>query len=281
MRLGLFVFLSIGCWTAATAFAGQSSTTVVLSEIPVAARNAIQARVGDGKLGSIEKTSQGGEIVYDVGLTAGNGQERDFTVADDGTLLSVEVTLAETPAAVQKSIQTLAKSGKLESIDKEMDGSDTTYDIGLKGSTGTDEGFVIDDDGALLSREIALPEAPEAVRKTVQAELGSGQLKSISKMFDAEGVTYDVEAGGGGDQEKAFTVAEDGKLVSRRMTLAEVPPPARRTITEHLGDGKILRIDRSYIETKGVMPYEVQGRKDGKPFDFSVGPRGRFLGMNN
>jgi hypothetical protein len=28
------------------------------------------------------------------------------------------------------------------------------------------------------------------------------------------------------------------------------------------------------------LPYEVEGRKDGKTFDFSVGPRGRFLGMD-
>jgi hypothetical protein len=31
----------------------------------------------------------------------------------------------------------------------------------------------------------------------------------------------------------------------------------------------------------GVFPFEVEGRKDGKPFDFSVGPKGRFLGMDD
>jgi hypothetical protein len=36
------------------------------------------------------------------------------------------------------------------------------------------------------------------------------------------------------------------------------------------------------VEKKaGVLPYEVTGRKDGKPFNFSVGPRGRFLGMDD
>ncbi len=32
---------------------------------------------------------------------------------------------------------------------------------------------------------------------------------------------------------------------------------------------------------KEVLPYEVQGRKDGKPFDFSVGPGGKFLGRDD
>jgi len=55
----------------------------------------------------------------------------------------------------------------------------------------------------------------------------------------------------------------------------------RKTIKEQIGDGTRLRIDRSFAEAKGVMPYEVQGRKNGKPFDFSIGPRGRFLGMDD
>ena len=63
--------------------------------------------------------------------------------------------------------------------------------------------------------------------------------------------------------------------------MEETPPAVRRTIRARMGDGKVLRIDRSFVEQQGVMPYEVQGRKDGKPFDFSVGPRGRFLGMDD
>jgi len=73
----------------------------------------------------------------------------------------------------------------------------------------------------------------------------------------------------------------DGSLSSEQVSLDQVPAPAQRTIKNQIGDGKILRIDKSFVKEKGVLPYEVQGRKDGKPFDFSVGPRGRFLGMND
>ena len=44
--------------------------------------------------------------------------------------------------------------------------------------------------------------------------------------------------------------------------------------------GTVLRVDKSFVKERGVDPFEVEGRKDGKPFDFSVGPRGKFLGMN-
>jgi hypothetical protein len=80
---------------------------------------------------------------------------------------------------------------------------------------------------------------------------------------------------------KTFSVAPDGRLLSVGVSLEQVPPGARRTITAKIGDGKILEIDKSLVEKEdNVLPYEVQGRKAGREFDFSVGPRGRFLGMD-
>jgi len=64
------------------------------------------------------------------------------------------------------------------------------------------------------------------------------------------------------------------------VTLKEITPAAQKTIQNKIGDGKILEIDRSFVKKEGVFPYEVQGVKDGKSFDFSVGPRGKFLGMD-
>jgi hypothetical protein len=57
--------------------------------------------------------------------------------------------------------------------------------------------------------------------------------------------------------------------------------PFRQTLTNRIGNGRILQIDRSFLKKKEVFPYEIEGLKDGKPFDFSVGPKGRFLGMDD
>jgi hypothetical protein len=40
-------------------------------------------------------------------------------------------------------------------------------------------------------------------------------------------------------------------------------------------------VDKSFDARRGVLPYEIEARKDGKPFNFSVGPKGRFLGMDD
>jgi uncharacterized membrane protein YkoI len=280
MRVKTIAFLSVIFAMAAVVLADDQSKTVTLSETPPAVQKTIHAQTGDGRLGEIDKTFDG-ETVYDVALTAKDGQERDFTVAGDGTLLSVEVALAETPAPVQKFIQKLMPQGGLESIDKNLDDSEITYDVGLTAKDGRDKDFTLAADGTLLSAEVTLNETPAAVQQTIATQLAGGKLEGIDKNFDDDGISYDVEMTAKDGRAKDFTVAANGSLSSVRMTLEETPRPVQRTIKNRIGTGKIFEIDRSYVKEDGVFPYEVQGLKDGKPFDFSVGPRGKFLGMDD
>jgi uncharacterized membrane protein YkoI len=261
-------------------FAGEPSKTVTLSETSAAVQKTIQAQAGNGQLGEIDKVLDDGETVYDVELTAKDGQERDFSVGEDGMLLSVEVAPAETPAPVQKAIQTLKNQGNLESIDKNLDDSEITYDVELATKDDREKDFTIAADGTLLSAEVALSETPDAVQKTIAARLNGGKLESIDKNFDDDGISYDVEITTQAGLENGFTVAANGSLSSAQMTLEETPRPVQRTIKNQIGNGKILEIDRSFVKERGVFPYEVEAQKDGKSFDFSVGPRGKFLGMD-
>lgn len=280
MRFKRFILFSIFCGAAVAVFADDQSQAVKLSETPAAVQKTIQAQINGGQLGEIDAETNGEEIVYDVELTATNDEEWDFSVVDDGTLLSVEVAPAETPAAVQKSIQTLAQRGELESVDKNLDDSEITYDVELTAKDGRDKNFTLADDGTLLSEGISLAETPDAVQKTIAAQLNGGKVESVDKNFDDDGINYDVEITTKDNSEKTFNVAENGKLSSVQVTMGETPRPVQKTIRNQIGDGKVLEIDRSFVQENGVFPYEVQGRKNGKPFDFSVGPRGRFLGMD-
>lgn len=280
MRMIKSVFIFILCATAGVTFADDKSQAVSLSETPAAVQKVIQAQVGGGKMGEIDKTFDAGEMVYDVELTAADGSDRDFSVAEDGTLLSVEVQPAEMSAPAQSAIKTLVGDGALESIDKNLDDLETNYDIELTTKNGREKTFTIADDGTLLNAEVALSETPDAVQKKIAEQITDGKLESIDENFDDDDTNYDVAFITKEGLEKSFAVELDGSLSSEQVSLDQVPAPAQRTIKNQIGDGKILRIDKSFVKEKGVLPYEVQGRKDGKPFDFSVGPRGRFLGMN-
>jgi hypothetical protein len=263
---------------AGIAQADDTSTTVALSDTPATVQKTIQAQIGDGQMGEIDKSINDEETIYDVDLTARDGSGRDFSVAGDGTLLSVEVTLSEIPAAARQFIQTELNGGTLESIDKNVADSEITYDVQGTAKEGQERNFTVGDDGALLSMEVALSETPDAVQKSITSRSKGGRVTSINENFDEDVTNFDVDVWEG--SETSFNVLADGTLASIRVSLAKVPPAARRTMEAQIAGGTILRVDRSFVKERGVMPFDVEGRKDGKPFDFSVGPRGRFLGMN-
>ena len=80
-------------------------------------------------------------------------------------------------------------------------------------------------------------------------------------------------------EERELSLAQDGKLLSEEVTLAEVPKPVQKTIHNRVGKGQIYRIDKCFGE-KNEVTFEVMARKEGKRLDFTVGPHGRFLRLN-
>jgi len=258
----------------------RADDTVSLSSIPTAVQKTIQAQVGGGQMGDITKETDDGDTIYDVDLTAKGGSDRDFSVAQDGTLLSIEVELEETPAAVRKTIQAELNGGSLNSIDKNLDDTDLSYDVSGTDKNGKETDFTVDDDGTLSSREVDLSQTPDAVQKTIAAQLNGGKVDTIDEESDDE-TNFDVTVATADGPKTSFTVAADGRLISKEVELAKVPPRARATMENRIGDGTILRVDKSFEKRNNAFPFEVEGRKDGKPFDFFVAPRGRFLGMDN
>jgi len=343
MRLAR-LFLACSLIVAARAcLAAEVSLLVPLAQTPPAVQRIIATRIGGGTVEGIYQSPEDGQVVYDVDFASQTGAESGFSIAADGTMLSVEVALNDTPAAVQKTIQAQAAGWQLEGIDKSLEPGDTSYDVeASKGAVTQD--FTVDDDGTLLSIALAPDQVPDAVASAIQVQAHGAQVDSIDKDLDDTDLTYDVEVDAGGltrsfslaadgtlisaqvalgetpapvhatiaaqaagsavksiDENfdpdngntfdvvtagangagKSFTVGADGTLQSVEVTLNEIPAKARNTIENQIGGGKILRIDQALVEkAKGVLPYDVEGRKDGKPFDFSVGPKGRFLGMD-
>ncbi|HEY1790384.1 MAG TPA: hypothetical protein VGJ73_19715 [Verrucomicrobiae bacterium] len=281
MKAKRIVSLILVCGIAMVSAPIFADETVALSDAPAAVQKIVQAQAADGKMGDITRRAEDLDTVYDVDLTAKDGSERDFTVAHDGTLLSIEVTLDDTPAEVRQTIKSELGGGSLDSIDKNVNDADASYDIEGTGKDGKEMDFTVDEDGTLSSRQIALNAAPDAVQKTITAQLNGGKMETIDENFDDDGTNFDVTVTSSDDSKTSFNVAVDGTMTSKQISLDEVPAHARATIRNRIGDGTILRVDKSFVRRDNVLPFEVEGRKDGKPFDFSVAPRGRFLGMDD
>lgn len=262
-------------------YAAGGSKSDLMTDVPVVVQTTINAQIGDGSLEEVDQTNDGGQTTFDVTVTNKNGEERDFTVADDGTLVSVEVTQVETPAAVRQTIRAEVAGWELESIDKDLEDTELAYDVTAT-KDGKERNFTVAEDGALVSLRLELTNAPAAVQTTVNVELAGGNLKSVYENFDPAGNNFDVAGTSKDGRRKSFSLSADGVKLSEEVTLKELAPGARKTIEARMAAGKIIRIDKSLLEKRGgVKPYEVQGRRDGKPFNFSVGPRGRFLGMDD
>jgi hypothetical protein len=202
-----------------------------------------------------------------------------FTVAADGKLLSEGVSLEETPPPVQITIKAHLRDGTLDNIEKTFEETQINYDVDITRKDGVSRSFTVGLDGKLLSLQISLEEAPAPVKKTIQTNLAGGKLQEIHRTFEDGAVSYYVEFSRDG-KARDLSVAPNGKLESVHLFLSELPPEAQATTLDKIGNGRIGRIDKVFERKEGVLPFEIEGSKDGRPFNFSVGPKGEFLGMD-
>ena len=207
---------------------------------------------------------------------AGNWAARELTVDQDGTVLTEEISLEEAPPEVQKTVRAQVAQGKLQSIEKNLEHADLSYDVEMTNKEGGHRSFSVAPDGKLTSVQISLQEVPAPVRKTIQAHIGNGKLGDIYKLIEGNEISFDAEVDRNG-KIREVVVAPDGKLESIEVGLADVTAEAQRTIKERIGSGKLVRIDKTF---DGNQPYEVEAIKEGKPFNFRVGPKGRLLGKD-
>ena len=98
MRIQITLALLIFTGLIPAVRAGEDSKTMALSDTPPAVQSTITNQVADGALGDIDRTNEDGETTYEVTFTPKGGEERDFSVAEDGSLLSVEMLLPEVKA---------------------------------------------------------------------------------------------------------------------------------------------------------------------------------------
>ncbi|MDQ6632289.1 MAG: PepSY-like domain-containing protein [Verrucomicrobiota bacterium] len=123
---------------------------IALGDVPIAIQETIKQNLAGGKLEQIDKTSEDGEIYYDVEISHGS-KGISLSIFAEGTLVSKEeeLTLAEMPAAVQKSIQEKAFGKKITSLRRTTENEQTFYQIEVTKS-GKDETLQLSADGNIF-----------------------------------------------------------------------------------------------------------------------------------
>src|SRR6266403_1174639 len=168
----LLPVLSLCLALAIVALADTPPRTVTIHQMPPAARQTVQKQAGTDSLGPLQRLEESGEVTYTATVTNKDGQQHDFTVGEDGSLLSVEVELSETPPEVQKTIRTQVGQGTLDGIEKTFEDNKTSFDVEMTTKDGADRSFTVALDGKLVSLQLSMQELPPAVQKTIQAHVG-------------------------------------------------------------------------------------------------------------
>lgn len=181
--------------------------------------------------------------------------------------------LESLPAAVQRTIKNQLHGGKLARVEEALDQGETVYNVEVKKS-GRDRSFVVREDGALARVQVYLEELPVALRAAIQQVLGNGALVQIDKFPDEDETTYDIEMTKG-DRDRAFTMNEDGTLLTMEVFLEETPAPVQKAIRARVGTGRLGDITKAYEE--GEITYEVTMTRHRHPLPFSVNPDGRLV----
>ncbi len=255
--------------------AAAYAESVVYQQLPPPVQKQVLALVqGGGKIAEIDRAEEDGKVTFTFDVTRA-GRATGYTLNDQGVIESQEVSFATLPIPVQDTIKAQVAQGELDGIDKNFEDGKFTYEVMWKSKDGKDHSCTVADDGRLESIAMNLDELSPAVQATIKKETGGGQIDEISKAFDASESYYAVSI----TRDKiarTFDVAESGALESRSLFITELPGPAQATVQQLIGNATIIEIDEVFDGRS--RSFEIEATKDGKPYNFSVAPKGKFLG---
>jgi uncharacterized membrane protein YkoI len=160
---------------------------VRLEEVPEAVRKTITAQTGAGKVSRIEKSAGNEEVEYEVSTVDAAGKTGSFTVDADGKISSIEVGLEELPAAVKRTVIEQVGTGKIEAIEKAIDGTSIEYEVEFRDATGRLVEMTVGSDGGLESITIPVDQLSPGAQATVKERVGDGKIVEVRRVLNQGG----------------------------------------------------------------------------------------------
>ena len=140
-----------------------------------------------------------------------------------------KITLADCPAAVQKTLTREARGGEIEAIEKETEHGKTVYEAEIE-IDGHDYEVVVDEQGLLLKKtlekaessetSIKLEECPAAVQKTLKLEAGGAKIDKVDKQIAGGHAIYEIDVEIDGRNYEVL-VSGEGVLLSKQLDEGE------------------------------------------------------------
>ena len=188
------------------------------------------------------------------------------------------LTLADLPAAAQKTIKEQSVGGTLRTLWTGHNKGEKVYGAVIV-TSGKRKEVVVDSAGKVvdLQQEVAVEALPAAVRKTVQGQTRGATLLSVSKEIENGIVRYEVESRVQG-RSRNILIDSAGKVVEieEQVTLDSLPAAARARIQKETGQGKVVGVESVTASGKAAI-YEAIIEVAGKRSEIRVAADGSLL----
>ena len=243
---------------------------VALIDLPGRVHEAITAKSSMGLVGNIERTVEDDETNYEVVFKKGE-VERRLTFSSEGKVTWTQVFEADLPPTVRQTFNSEFKDARPVEFYRVTEDEEPYYDLEIPAGKSTNS-LSVAENGRWWSLEIEVADVPALVRATLERELGPGNCDSISKTKEDGKIYYEAE----GTRGAHLDIAPDGKVISREdeVTLEQVTPAARKTISAHFSATQIVRLTK-HSENNDVT-FEVEASQNGKTVNLTVGHGGRI-----
>lgn len=223
--------------------------------------------------GDVHKSTEDGEVFYNV-RGKKDGKQVELSASNDGKLLRLEqqMDLGKIPDVVQKSLKEKVGESKVEQVTKKTEDGEVSYQADVtKGNRNFSLDFNSEGKFLRISEDMELAEIPAAVQKRIKGELGAAKIESIGKVVEDGETSFEVEIFHDGKTSE-LSIAPDGELLWKEISLAESPIAVQKTIRERVGGGKLGDISKT--TDKGDVFYDVNFSRDGKSRSLTIDEKG-------
>jgi len=235
-------------------------------------RQAILAEAAGATIEGCQRTTEEGELVYEVDITRG-GVERSFAIGLDGVLRSRQYFLPELPAVVQQTVASLKMRGELGNIYWCNEAGDLVYEVEI--GSGADKRFcTVAPDGTHLATQRQFIELPPATQQTIAEQAGADTISSVSRDETEAGDVFDAVLLRDG-RRRIVSVNAAGVVVATQVLSIQTPLAVQAMLPKLLGDAKLIYLGECNEDNTTV--YAVTALRGLQREEFVIDTEGKLL----
>jgi hypothetical protein len=213
--------------TTATA-SGTDDQRIHYNDCPAAVRKTLAEEARGAKIDQVTKETEDGVSTFWTSVDIG-GKKYEIGVDEVGTLVEMglevdedEVSYANCPAAVKKTLDEESKGAKIDKIHKDLKYGKPIY-AAIYAAGEREYEIVVAQDGTLIEKtllidddEIAFADCPPAVQATLRSEARGGKIGDVTRSTGIGDRVYEAEVLIRG-KSYLIEVSEDGTLISKTL----------------------------------------------------------------